>query len=50
VLSEVEALTLALVGRIQELGQRYAETVSYLNTEVEELEAKVFEHFAAMGV
>jgi type I restriction enzyme M protein len=34
VASEVSALTLALVGRIQELGERYAETVGELDAEL----------------
>ena len=48
--AEVEALTLALVARIQELGERYAETVGALEAEMEKLEAKVAEHLAHMGV
>lgn len=48
--SEVEALTLMLVGRIRELGERYAETVAMLESESEKLEAKVAGHLAAMGV
>ncbi|WP_207544730.1 type I restriction-modification system subunit M [Mycolicibacterium conceptionense] len=47
---EVEALTLDLVARIQQLGERYAETVSDLGGELEKLEAKVASHLAAMGV
>lgn len=47
---EVEALTLDLVARIQQLGERYAETVSDLDAELEKLEAKVAGHLAAMGV
>ncbi|MGV9671364.1 type I restriction-modification system subunit M [Gordonia sp. NPDC003504] len=47
---EVEALTLELVARIQQLGERYAETVNDLDTELEKLEAKVANHLAAMGV
>lgn len=37
---EVNGLTLNLVARIQHLGERYAETVSDLETELEKLEAK----------
>ncbi|MCA9564683.1 MAG: hypothetical protein KC561_14405 [Myxococcales bacterium] len=48
--SEAEALTLALVSRIHVLGDRYAETVSALDQESEELSAKVAGHLAAMGV
>ncbi|HWL43225.1 MAG TPA: type I restriction-modification system subunit M [Ilumatobacter sp.] len=48
--SEVEALTLALVGRIQQLGDRYAETVGSLELSGADLEAQVALHLAAMGV
>ena len=48
--SEVEALTLDLVARIQQLGERYAETVNNLDTQLEKLEAKVEQHLADMGV
>lgn len=44
------SLTLALVGRIQQLGERYAETTETLDAELEKLEAKVAAHLAAMGV
>ena len=47
---EVEALTRDLVARIQQLGERYAETVNDLETELEKLEAEVANHLAAMGV
>lgn len=47
---EVEALTLGLVARIQQLGERYAETMSGLNAELEKFEAQVVGHLAAMGV
>lgn len=47
---EVEALTLDLVARIQQLGDRYAKTVGALEGELDELEARVIEHLAAMGV
>jgi len=47
---EANALTLALVARIQQLGERYAETVGVLDAELEELEAKVAGHLAEMGV
>ncbi|BBY97304.1 type I restriction-modification system subunit M [Mycolicibacterium fallax] len=49
VAGEVEALTLDLVARIQQLGGRYAETVDDLDAELERLEAKVAGHLAAMG-
>lgn len=48
--SEVNAITLALVARIQELGERYAETVGDLDAELERLEAKVTGHLADMNI
>ncbi len=48
--AEVEGLTLALVGRIQELGDRYADTVGDLDAELSKLETRVADHLAAMGV
>ncbi|KHJ74247.1 type I restriction-modification protein subunit M [Rhodococcus sp. Chr-9] len=50
VAGEVEALTLDLVARIQQLGERYAETVGEFDAELERLEANVAGHLAAMGV
>lgn len=50
VVGEVEALTLDLVARVQQLGERYAATVDNLNTELAVLEAKVAGHLASMGV
>jgi type I restriction enzyme M protein len=50
VVSEVDSLMLAFVGRIQELGRRYAMTVGSLDLEVERLEQKVAAHIAQMGV
>lgn len=50
VAAEVEALTRDLVARIQQLGERYAETVRELDSELAKLEAKVQKHLAAMGV
>jgi type I restriction enzyme M protein len=47
---EVNSLTLALVARIQQLGDRYAETIGDLNAELEKLEAKVAGHLADMGI
>ncbi|RQW90051.1 type I restriction-modification system subunit M [Micromonospora chalcea] len=44
------SLTLALVARIQVLGERYALTVSTLDAKLERLEAKVATHLADMGV
>jgi type I restriction enzyme M protein len=48
--AEVEALTLSLVSRIRELGERYAETVEALDEELRGLEARVAARLAAMGV
>lgn len=44
------SLTLALVGRIQQLGERYVETTGSIEATLEELEARVAKHLAAMGV
>lgn len=46
----VISLTLALVSRIQELGERYAETVSSLDATLKMLGVKVAGRLAAMGV
>jgi type I restriction enzyme M protein len=46
----VNNLTLALVARVSLLGERYAETVADLDSALEELEAKVAVHLAAMGI
>lgn len=50
VANEVNSLTLDLVGRIQQLGERYAETVADLERELEWLESRVASHLADMGV
>ncbi|SCF88652.1 type I restriction-modification system subunit M [Streptomyces sp. Cmuel-A718b] len=50
VAAEAEALTLALVKRIQELGGRYVELASTLDAELKHLESKVAQHLADMGV
>lgn len=47
---EVTALTQSLVVRVQELGNRYIDTVSNLGALAEDLERKVAAHLAAMGV
>ncbi|MGW3484271.1 type I restriction-modification system subunit M [Rhodococcus indonesiensis] len=47
---EVSALTLELVARIQELGERYVDTLSALDKELEDLEVRVARHLADMGV
>jgi type I restriction enzyme M protein len=46
----VDALAYSLVARIQQLGERYAETVGDLEAALEEFEAKVSGHLAAMGI
>lgn len=46
----VEALTLSLVSRIREVGERYAETISALEAGLSKLDAEVAEHLRAMGV
>lgn len=48
--NEVNALTLALGARLQQLGERYAETMGALDAATDILKSKVKEHLAAMGV
>ncbi|WP_240676564.1 class I SAM-dependent DNA methyltransferase [Streptomyces sp. B27] len=50
VAGEATALTLVLVSRIQELGDRYEKTVEQADSELRELEAKVARHLAEMGI
>lgn len=50
VVDVANSMTLALVQRIQQLGERYAETAKALGAELEKLEAKVAGHLADMGV
>ncbi|MGH3834998.1 MAG: type I restriction-modification system subunit M [Pseudonocardiaceae bacterium] len=47
---EVNSLTLALVGRIQELGKRYADTLADIDAEITQLDSRVAAHLAYMGV
>lgn len=47
---EVNALTLELVARLQQLGKRYEATIGDLTAEVERLEAKMAGHLAKMGM
>lgn len=47
---EIAGLALQLVARMQQLGERYAVTISDLNIELEELESKIAGHLAEMGV
>jgi type I restriction enzyme M protein len=47
--AEVEALTFALVARIRELGERYAETSGRLDANLADSEALVVNHLARMG-
>jgi type I restriction enzyme M protein len=44
--SELNALTLALVARIEELGDRYGKTLAKIDAAVERLSARVAEHLA----
>jgi type I restriction enzyme M protein len=48
--SEVNSLTLALVTRIEELGERYADTVETLLAQLEDLERRVSKNLDDMGV
>ena len=48
--AEVETLTRALAVRIQQLGDRYANTVRDFDVRLSELESKVADHLTAMGV
>lgn len=50
VVAEVNELTLDLVTRIQQLGERYAETVGGFEAELAKLDAKVIGHLADMGI
>ena len=45
-----DSLTLKLVGRIQELGERYAESVGVLGAELKEIEMSIADHLNSMGV
>jgi type I restriction enzyme M protein len=47
---EVNALTLALVARVQELGERYAETVGALDADLRRIGGRVASHLAEMGL
>ena len=47
---EAVALTLDLVDRLQQLGERYVHTVGDLDTAVAKVEAEVTSHLAAMGI
>ena len=47
---EVERITHALATRVQELEDRYADTVAKLVFDVEELSSRVNEHLRAMGM
>lgn len=50
VVAEVNALTFTLVGRIQDLGGRYAETAQQLDAELARLEARLASHLGKMGI
>jgi len=47
---EVNSLTLALVARIQILGQRYGQTLQELDAEIARLDSRVDTHLADMGI
>ncbi len=47
---EVTSLTLVLVGRIQELGERYDQTLGDLDAKIAQLGSRVAVHLADMGV
>lgn len=50
ILGEVNALTHVLVNRLQDLSDRYAETLAELDADLAHLEPKIAQHLAAMGV
>jgi type I restriction enzyme M protein len=50
VTGQANALTLRLVARIQQLGNRYSETLGGLDAEAAALEARVAVHLGAMGI
>ncbi len=50
VAAELNSLTLTLVDRIRELGNRYDQTVGELESRLAELDARVAKHLADMGV
>ncbi len=47
---EVNSLTLDLVARIQELGERYAATMEQLDAELTKLDSRVAQHLIDLGV
>ncbi|MFD3399842.1 type I restriction-modification system subunit M [Kribbella sp. NPDC058693] len=47
---EVNSLTLDLVGRVRQLGERYAETLDDLEAALAELDSRVVGHLADMGI
>jgi type I restriction enzyme M protein len=50
VAAEVDSLTLDLVARLQELGDRYSQTVRQLDESLASIAAKIAGHLLAMGV
>lgn len=46
----VKAVTSVLAGRVRILGERYAETVGQIDRDLSELEARVEDHLAQMGI
>jgi type I restriction enzyme M protein len=49
IIGEVDTLSQKLTGRVQELAERYSETVPDLEKEVEQFSGKVEEHLKTMG-
>jgi len=48
--SEVSALTINLVGRIEQLGERYRQALGELESDLSELSSRVRSHLAEMGI
>jgi type I restriction enzyme M protein len=48
--TELDSMTLALVGRIQQLGERYDQTLGDLDADLEEIAARVTRHLTEMGI
>ena len=46
----MEALSFGLVGRVEELGDRYAATLDALDSELKTLEARTSRYLAKMGI
>jgi type I restriction enzyme M protein len=50
VIMEVNGLTLALVTRIRQIGERYAEPVGAIDSELQRVSAAVDQHLQEMGL